>query len=336
MISAHARQIAEEVLFAAALATDRAARISEASFRALADAGLFGTAGPIDGGGLDLGPAAFAELVEVLASGCLATTFVWIQHHGAVQALRESENESLRREWLGELCAGRRRSGVAFGGVRPGPQQLHARFINGGWLLEGVAPWVTGWGLVDGVLTWALSPRGERVSLLIDATPSDTLASTPLELIATNASRTVELTFHSHFVPSARLVSLMPHTPAPAHDGGGRSNGSLALGVARRCCALLGPSALDAELDARRAELDAADDFALARARAAAVELSWRASATLITTQGSRSISVTEHAQRLAREALFLLVFGTRPAIRAALLEQLAEGGGSAARDETR
>jgi hypothetical protein len=42
---------------------------------------------------------------------------------------------------------------------------------------------------------------------------------------------------------------------------------------------------------------------------------------------GSRAILRDEHPQRLAREALFLLVFGSRPAIRTSLLERL---GGSA------
>jgi hypothetical protein len=38
---------------------------------------------------------------------------------------------------------------------------------------------------------------------------------------------------------------------------------------------------------------------------------------------GSRSVTVDQHAQRLAREALFLLVFGSRPGIKSALLRRL-------------
>jgi hypothetical protein len=48
-----------------------------------------------------------------------------------------------------------------------------------------------------------------------------------------------------------------------------------------------------------------------------------RATAALITSQGSRSILADQHAQRLAREAMFLLVFGSRPAIREDLLRRL-------------
>jgi hypothetical protein len=38
---------------------------------------------------------------------------------------------------------------------------------------------------------------------------------------------------------------------------------------------------------------------------------------------GSKSVTVDQHAQRLVREAQFLLVFGSRPAITSALLRRL-------------
>jgi hypothetical protein len=124
-------------------------------------------------------------------------------------------------------------------------------------------------------------------------------------------------------VPRARLIQAAPAAPAPAHDDGGRSNGSLALGVARRACQLIGESPLDEELGERRLQLDHADEYSLAGARAAAAELALRASAASIVSAGSRSIASDAHPQRLAREALFLLAFGSRPAIKSALLGEL-------------
>ena len=61
----------------------------------------------------------------------------------------------------------------------------------------------------------------------------------------------------------------------------------------------------------------------MAEARAAAAELAVRSAAALIAGQGSRSILIEEHAQRLYREAAFLLVFGSRAAIRSSLLRRL-------------
>ena len=44
-----------------------------------------------------------------------------------------------------------------------------------------------------------------------------------------------------------------------------------------------------------------------------------RAAAALVVAQGASAILAGQDAQRLAREALFLLVFGSRPTIKQAL-----------------
>jgi hypothetical protein len=49
---------------------------------------------------------------------------------------------------------------------------------------------------------------------------------------------------------------------------------------------------------------------------------------------GSRSVTVDQHAQRLAREALFLLVFGSRPGIKSALLRRLGATPSGSYRDD--
>jgi alkylation response protein AidB-like acyl-CoA dehydrogenase len=97
-------------------------------------------------------------------------------------------------------------------------------------------------------------------------------------------------------------------------------NGSLALGVARRCAALLESSALVAELDARREALDHGSPEAMPEERARASELALRAATTLVVSGGGRSIAMDHHAQRLAREAIFLLLFAQSAAIEAAQL----------------
>ena len=109
-----------------------------------------------------------------------------------------------------------------------------------------------------------------------------------------------------------------------------RINGSLALGLVLRCTRLLGPGPLDGELAACREQLDealAAGPDAMAQARAAASELAVRAAAALAVQQGSRSVTADQHVQRLIREAMFLLVFATRPGIKSALLRRLGATG---------
>jgi hypothetical protein len=112
--------------------------------------------------------------------------------------------------------------------------------------------------------------------------------------------------------------------PWAAEGEGVRLNGALSIGVAERCARLAGEPALLADVAAARDALDiAADGDELARARADATLLAMRASWYLVAQRGSAAVDAREHAQRLAREAIFLLAFGQRPAIKRALLDGL-------------
>jgi alkylation response protein AidB-like acyl-CoA dehydrogenase len=320
-----ARRLAEEVLFPTADRVDEAASVPRERLDTLADAGLYGLAGPAEAGGLGLrDPTTGWRVIELLAGGCLSTAFVWLQHHSVVRALGGAE-AGMRRRWLEALCRGRMRAGVAFSGLRrPGSPPLSAHPVAGGWRLRGEAAWVTGWGLVDVIHVGARGEGGEVVWLLVDAAASPTLSVQRLRLAAVNASSTVTLRFDDHAIPADRLVGVEEHQAWVARDAASlRPNGSLALGVAARCAALLGPTRLDAEVAACRAALDGASPGAMPAARAAASRLALEAAAALVTASGARSILAGQTAQRLFREAMFLLVFGQTRAIRQAQTAEL-------------
>jgi len=313
-----ARQIADDVLFPAALEVDSTGLIPAGHLDLLASAGLYAMAAPP---GLPDAP----RIVESLASGCLATTFVWMQHHGAVRAVADSARPDLIEQWLAPLCRGERRAGIALGALRPGPPSVRAMPVDGGYRLDGASPWVTGWGMIDVLLTAARDEAETAIWALVDATPGPALSVRPHDLVAANASSTVEVTFDGLFVPAERVTTTIPYAEWGARDAAGlRMNGSFALGVASRATRLLGPTPLDAELDACRATLDTATAETLPVARAAASALAMRAATTLTVASGARSVLRDHHAQRLVREAMFLLVFGSRPPIKAALLDLVA------------
>lgn len=324
---AEARRLADEVLFPAAMRVDTADRVPAGHLDLLAEHGFYALAGPPSLSGLDGSPG---EVVETLASGCLATAFVWIQHHGAVRAVTHSP---LSDTWLEPLCRGRLRAGIALGALRPGPPSVRARRVHGGYVFDGVAPWVTGWEMIDVLHTAARDESDTIVWALLDAATGATLTVEPLELAAVNASRTVTVRFDGHLVPDERITGALPYRHWPERDAAGLGfNGRLALGVTSRCCRLAaelggdpaaGVARLRAELGACRAMLDEDDPGTLPAARAAAAELALRAAATLVVGAGARSVLRVAHPQRLLREAMFLLVFGSRPAIRNALLTRL-------------
>jgi alkylation response protein AidB-like acyl-CoA dehydrogenase len=300
---------------------DATGQIPARHLAGLAEAGLYGIFAPRSAGGLGLDHAQACPVVEELAAGCLASTFVWIQHFRLLGSLLDQATpEALRASLLPRVVRGEVRGGVVLAGLLPGPPRLTATPVPGGWRLHGQAPWATGWGHVGLILVLARGPAGSVVSLLVDAAEQPGLTAERLRLAAADASGTVRLTFAGLHVPADRYVGQRPYDPVRDQAEGLRLNGSLPLGVARRCCALIGPSPLDGELRRARDALDAASIQTMPAARAAASELAVRAAHALAVRSGSGSALAGAEAERLTREAAFLLVFGSRPAIKDALL----------------
>ena len=329
-----ARRLADEVLFPAAAAVDRADAVPIGHLDLLASTGLYGAQAPPSVGGADLDLPAFGLVAEALAGGCLATAFVWMQHHGLVRALAEPDAPAgLRTDWLPGLAAGTCRAGAAYGGMLPGPARLRADPApSGAWIVSGESPWATGWGLVDVLHVAARGPDDTLVWMIVDAVQRPGLTAHRERVVAADAASTVRLEFAGLPVPASRVIGVAPYRPPGATGAAVRANGSLALGLAGRCTALMaGTDAaeeLSAERDACRRTLDdavrSADPLAMPTARAAACELAVRSAAALAVHTGSGSALAGSQPDRLTREALFLLVFGSRPQIRTALLDRLA------------
>jgi alkylation response protein AidB-like acyl-CoA dehydrogenase len=321
MMNARAERIADEVLFPDAAKVDRDDRVPASHLDLLAREGFY------DIGDDDIGRV--GPLVETFAGGCLATAFVWLQHRGPVRAAAHSDQPGVRRKWLAPLASGEIRGGIAHSGARPGASGLRAYESGGGWRLDGEAAWVTGWGIVDVLHVASVDDAGSVRFFLIDAVEAPTLRARVQDLSAARASRTATVVFADHPVPADRLVSVQPYAEWAEREASGWAlNGFLALGVAGRCLRLLADSPIGAHLrtelaDCRNALLTA-DAEATPAARAAASELAMRCATVLAVQTGSRSVLLDSHAHRLIREAAFLLVFGTRPAIRDELLRRVA------------
>ncbi len=340
---ATARRLADELLFPGALATDRADVVPVERLDALAEAGLYGLFGPPEAGGLGAGSSDAGAVTEALAGGCLTTAFVWAQHHHLVRALAAAPAGGGRDQWLAPLCRGDLRAGVAFAGLRrPGPPVLTATPVAGGWRLDGFAPWVTGWGRIDVVHVGARHGP-DVVWAVVDARSGPSLSVDRLALAAVNASATVTVSFRGHHVAAERVSATESFADWEARDAAGlRFNASHVLGVIERCLRLLdeagvATTALSSARARVRAELDGAAPGEMPVARARAAALAVRVASALVAAGGGRSVTRDHHAQRLAREAMFLLVFGQTPAIRLAQLDQSTSAdalGTLAGRDE--
>jgi alkylation response protein AidB-like acyl-CoA dehydrogenase len=310
---------------------DATGRLPARHLAGLAEAGLYGIFAPSVAGGLGLDYAQACSVVEELAAGCLASTFVWIQHFRLLGSLLDPATpDALRASLLPRVVRGEVRGGVVLAGLLPGPPRLTARPVPGGWRLDGQAPWATGWGHVSLIAVLARGPGDSVVTLLVDAAGQPGLTAEQLRLAAADASATVRLTFTGLHVPGDRCTGQRPYDPVRDQSEGLRLNGSLPLGVARRCCALIGPSPLDDELRQARDALDTASTGTMPDARAGAAALAVRAAHALAVRSGSTSALAGAEAERLTREAAFLLVFGSRPAIKEALFSRFSRADGAA------
>jgi alkylation response protein AidB-like acyl-CoA dehydrogenase len=331
-----ARAIAETVLFPAALDVDSSGEIPESHWQILAEAGLYGIALPAELGGPGLDFPAIVEILEVVASGCLATAFTWVQHHGMLAALSATGNATLRDELAADAAAGRVRGGVAFAGAVPVPPRMTADRVDGGWRLSGLAPFVSGWGVID-VLQFSAGDRetGDIVSGALPArTQPGIVAVTPQPLFVADATKTVSIEVDGLFMPDDRVVSRVTRAEFMANQNfGSRLNGTLSIGVARRCAAVLensGQSAaaegVRADIEVVRERLDAGlgDSAALLEARAEGAELAVRASAAAVASGGGPAILRDAMPQLLARNATFTLVAASRPELKRSLVQRFS------------
>jgi alkylation response protein AidB-like acyl-CoA dehydrogenase len=334
---AEAYRIADDVLFPAAGEVDRTSTIPDSHWRTLADAGFYGIAlpGELGGPGLEFGQ--LIEILEVMMSGCLTTAFTWLQHHGVVIALATTSNAELRERFLSKATSGTKRAGVAYAGAVPTPPRMRATRVDGGWRLDGYAPFVSGWGITELLQISARDVDTDDVVAAIietDKLPTSAVRSASVDLTAGNGSRTVALAVNSLIVRDADVVSRVPlETFFATQTIGVRINGTQPFGVIRRSVGLLDESghadaaqALRRRGDEVRSRLDQGlgDPDALIRARADAARLAVDAASALVAAGGGPALIRGSHAERLVREAAFTLVAASRPALKDLLVHQFS------------
>ncbi len=355
------REIADEVLRPAAEESDQADGPNLANFKALAEAGLFGMSMPEEYGGLNISGAMQREVTEILASACGVTTFVQGQHHGSSRMIANGPNQLLKQHLLPDLVAGRTLCAISFAYLRrPGPPVLRAEATEGGYLLEGTAPWVTGWGLMRQVVIgagmpdgrfgyfWVPGDRNEFPEVFegchIPDNPGLLTASKPLPLCAMNASATVELTCSQLFVPSEHLLSYSDRETMARNDKNGILGGTAlpigcAAGSVRLLCEIAERRKIAAvshaadkmkdELSRLRSEVHnwqghGENEERFRRAvelRAWAIQFAVRAAHACVTASSGAANSLTHPAQRLFREAMFYTIQAQTQEVMAGTLE---------------
>ncbi|WP_030613797.1 acyl-CoA dehydrogenase family protein [Streptomyces fulvoviolaceus] len=327
-----ARRLADDLLAPHAERVDQEG-VPASHLEEIKRSGLLGVSAPKEYGGAAAPGAVARETAEILAGACCSTWFVQTQHHTPVQTLAKSETP-VRERLLGRLARGELLSGVAYAHLRAYPRiPVRVTRERGGWRFNGTVPWYTGWGLNDVMLLAGVTQADEALFAFTEAREQPGLrASEPMRLAALTAARTVSLELDGFWLPEEAVALRTPYDRWAATDRPKTVNANPAVfGITEAALALL-----DEETAVPlRARLAKVRDQAYALVddptrlgdrlsiRTQAYELMQAATTAAVVTGGGRSLTLTNKAQRLAREGLFLLVQGQTAQSRTAHLKAL-------------
>lgn len=293
-------------------------------------------------------------------SGALA--FLQTQHQSAGQLLSNSNNESLKQQYLPRMSNGQILVGVGFSQLRrPGEPLLKAIPVAGGYQLEGKVPWVTGFGFFHNFIVGATLPDGSAIygvvpftetiqtaSGILDATStqSSITFSEPMQLAAMESTNTVTATLTHWFLPEEHIVFVKP--AGAIHENDKRNvlhHGFFALGCARAGLDIVEAAYQAKQLPFIRSALESLhqeltccqSDMMQAlppdsqsweerlQLRAWAIDLAIRCASAAVTVSSGAANSMNHPAQRVYREALVFAVSGQTTAVMEATLARLSQ-----------
>jgi len=306
-------------------------------------------------GGPEISEDDFRIFQQEVARTSGALAFLQTQHQSAVSMISKSDNEALKAEYLPRMGNGQRLVGIGFSQLRrPGPPAMRAEACDGGYLLNGHVPWITGWSFYEEFLIGATLPDGRAVFAVVPLTTQKGIQiSPPMELAAMYTAMTVSADFENWFVPENKVAFIKPDGWIQGNDMINIAlQGHFAIGCAQAGLDVLqlaaekrGFSFLKDAYERLLSELEECkDETARAQAavesggedvtewrlsvRAWAIDLSVRCAHAAVTASSGAANSLAHPAQRIYREALVYTVSAqTTPVMEATLKRLMARGG---------
>ncbi len=301
---------------------------------------------PAEWGGLDWSELDLVRGYLRLSAACLTTTFIITQRSGACRRIADSPHRSIKRRLLPGLASGATFATVGISHLTTsrrhlGRPSLRAQETDPGFVLTGLSPWVTGAAHADIVVLGAELDDARQILVALPAGSEGVAVPPPAPLVGLNASHTGEIRLEN--VPLVRDWLLAGPEPnimkgAAGAKTGGLQTSTLAIGLANSAIQYLEReskqradlkkptdelnrehTALEKDLLSLAAGKEVCTNEAL-RARANSLVLR-STQAALAAAKGSGYV-VGHPAGRMAREALFFLVWSCpQPVMQANLCE---------------
>jgi alkylation response protein AidB-like acyl-CoA dehydrogenase len=285
-----------------------------------------------------------------LSQADLTTTFIITQYMGAVRRIAASGNETVIGTWLESLASGSQFSTVGISHLTTSRRHLNqpalrAEVSEGGYVLNGLAPWVTGGPHADLYVIGATLPDSQQVLLAVPSTLKGIQSGPGHELVALSASCTDQVAFDEVHVDQTMLLNGPSENVLKSATGirtGGLQTSTLAIGLAQAAVQFLLTEAanrtdlqeaateLSQEVDALAQRLLSASegdtDCDSSEIRTSANRLALRTTQAALTAAKGAGFVKGHPVGRWCREALFFLVWSCPQPIAQAHLCELAFG----------
>jgi alkylation response protein AidB-like acyl-CoA dehydrogenase len=283
-----------------------------------------------------------------LSAACLTTTFIITQRSGACRRIADSANNEIKRLLLPGLVSGETFATVGISHLTTSRRHmaqtvLRAQATTEGFLLDGYSPWVTGAGQADVIVLGAQLDDRRQVLVALPAGADGVAIPKPAELVGLNASHTSEVRLDHVRLGHEWLLAGPEENIMQGAAGtktGGLQTSTLAVGLSSSAIDLLQREAqqrsdLKKAADELRREHAALQHDLLALAagdqvctnealRARANSLVLRATQAALAAAKGAGFVVGHAAGRMAREALFFLVWSCPAPVMQANLCELA------------
>ncbi len=281
-----------------------------------------------------------------LSAACLTTTFIITQRSGACRRIAEASQYAPKSRWLPDLTSGAAFATVGISHLTTsrrhlGKAALRAEETGNGFLLDGLSPWVTGAAFADVVVLGAELEDRRQILVALPAQTAGVSMPAAARLVGLSASHTGEIRLERVEIGRDCLLAGPEENIMQSASGaktGGLQTSTLAVGLAASAIDLLDRESKHradlakpaAELRREHAALEsdllamaAGDEVCTNEAlRARANSLVLRATQAALAAAKGTGYLVGHPAGRMAREALFFLVWSCpAPVLQANLCE---------------
>lgn len=328
---------------------EREFRWPRLSLQALAAAGAMRWAIPKEFGGDDLPPLELHLRYEQIARASLAVALIMTQRDSAAGLIAGADGAPRRERMLNRLAKDENFITVGIAQLttsrQGGKPALRAERVQGGWKLNGTIPWCTGAQVAHFIVAGAVLPDGKQILFLMPPIAAGCQNQGAMPLVALRQTLTASLELKNVIVEDPWLLR------GPVEKALIRRQKHLELGqtfLATGLCLaaldLIGEHHSDAareaharftaQLEPLRTEIhqlsqpgnerSAAD--AAPRIRGACNDLAVRITHAAVALYKGTALLETHPAQRLAREAMFLLVWSCPNPVIDCTVDLLSQG----------